>query len=58
MVNPEKKLYVGLELDDAECKIGIINQTNINEIQLLDLEEENSYSIPMVISFSENKKEE
>ena len=57
MVNPEKKLYVGLELDDAECKIGIINQTNINEIQLLDLEEENSYSIPTVISFSENKKE-
>ena len=29
MVNPEKKLFIGLELDDAECKIILKNLVKI-----------------------------
>ena len=57
-INPKKDLYIGLELNDTESKIGIINQ-NLDEIQLINLSENNKecYSIPTIISFSENKKE-
>ena len=57
-INPKKDLYLGLDLNDSESKIGIINQ-DLNEIQLINLSEINNdyYSIPAIISFLENKKE-
>ena len=54
-INPQKELYLGLELADTECRISIMNQEN-NSIELGNLEGD-EYSIPLMISFSENKKE-
>ena len=55
-INPKKALYLGLELSDSECKLCIINQKT-NDIQILNNFEDNDFSIPVIVSFSENKKE-
>ena len=54
-VDPDKEVFIGIELGDSECKIGIVNQ-NTSEIQLVCFEEDR-YSIPTMVSFSQNKKE-
>ena len=56
IINPQKELFLGLELSDSNCKFSLINQ-NPNEIQLINFSEDNNYSIPLIVSFSENKKE-
>ena len=58
IINSNKELYIGLELTNSEIKLGVINK-NKNEINLINFNEdkENHYSIPTIISFSENKKE-
>ena len=56
IINPQKELFLGLELSDSNCKFSLINQ-NPNEIQLINFSEDNNYSIPLTVSFSENKKE-
>ena len=55
IINPTKELYIGLELTDTECIISIINQET-NEMQLYSFDDD-EYSIPLMVSFSENKKE-
>ena len=54
-VDPEKEICIGLELGNAECRIGVVNQ-NTSEIQLVCFEED-KYSIPTLVSFGQNKKE-
>ena len=54
-VDPDKELCLGIELGNSECKVGIVNQ-NTSEIQLVCFEE-NKYSLPTILSFSQNKKE-
>ena len=56
IINPKKELYIGLELSDSESKLGLINQ-NVNDIQLINLNEDNTNNTPIMVSFSENKKE-
>ena len=58
IINQNKELYIGLELNNSEVKIGVINK-NKNEINLINFNEdnENQYSIPTIISFSQKKKE-
>ena len=56
IINPQKELFLGLELSDLNCKLSLINQ-NSNEIQLINYSEDDNYSIPLIVSFSENKKE-
>ena len=55
-INPKKDLYIGLEIGDSECKIAFMNQDNLNEIQIFNFNE-NEYSMPSLISFSDIKKE-
>ena len=60
IIDSNKDLYVGLELGNSECKIGIVNQNNYNDIELFNFNpdnEEDMYSIPSMISF-DNKSNE
>ena len=54
-VDSEKEICIGLELGNSECKVGLVNQ-NTSEIQLVCFKED-KYSIPTLVSFSQNKKE-
>ena len=38
LIDSSKNLYIGLELGNSECNIGIINQNNYNNIELFNLE--------------------
>ena len=52
LIDSNKNLYIGLELGNSECNIGIINQNNYNNIELFNLEnKERENSIPTIISF-------
>ena len=51
-INNDKKIYLGLDLGNVETKVGILK--NYNEIQLMCFSD-NSYSIPTMISFDNNK---
>ena len=60
IIDSNKDLYVGLELGNSECKIGIVNQKNSNDIELFNFNpdnEEDMFSIPSMISF-DNKSNE
>ena len=60
IIDSNKDLHVGLELGNSECKIGIVNQNNYNDIELFSFNpdsEEDMYSIPSMISF-DNKSNE
>ena len=54
-VDPQKELCIGMELGNSDCKIGIVNQ-NTSEIQLVCFDDD-KYSMPTLVSFSQNKKE-
>jgi hypothetical protein len=56
IMNSQKELFLGLELTNSNCKLGFINQ-KLNEIQLINFSEEDNYSSPFIVSFSDNKKE-
>ena len=56
IINPQKELFLGLELTNSNCKLGFINQ-KLDEIQLINFSEEDNYSLPFIVSFSDNKKE-
>ena len=49
-INGNKPLFIGLELGNSQCKIGVINKDNNFEL----FNYNNNYSIPTVISFIEN----
>ena len=54
LVDSSKNLYVGLELGNSECRIGIVNQNNYNNIELFEFDtdnKENRYIMPTIISF-------
>ena len=57
-INLKKELYIGLELNNLECKMALINQNNYDskiDINLINFNNENNiYSIPTLISFDEN----
>jgi molecular chaperone DnaK (HSP70) len=56
-INLQKELYIGLELNNLECKMALINQNNYDskiDINLINFNENNIYSIPTLISFDEN----
>ena len=60
IIDSNKDLYVGLELGNSECKIGMVNQKNYNDIELFNFNQDNEedmYSIPSMISF-DNKSNE
>ena len=52
LINPNEPLCIGLDLDNSECKISFVNQTN-GDIELFCFEKD-QYSIPTIISFNEN----
>ena len=52
-INANKPLFIGLELGNNECKIGVINKNNNYEI----FKYNNNYSIPTIISFIENNSD-
>ena len=54
LVNPNEPLCIGLDLDNMECKISLVNQTN-GDIELFCFDKD-QYSIPTVISFSDNNE--
>ena len=54
LVNPNESLCIGLDLDNMECKISLVNQTN-GDIELFCFDKD-QYSIPTVISFSDNNE--
>ena len=49
-INGNKSLFIGLELGNNECKIGVINEKNNFELFNIN----NNSNIPTVISFIEN----
>ena len=51
LIDPNEPLCMGLDLDNSECKISLVNQTN-GDIELFCFEKE-QYSIPTVISFND-----
>lgn len=53
-INPNEPLCIGLDLDNCECKISLVNQTN-GDIELFCFEKDN-YSIPTIISFNEKNE--
>ena len=50
-INDNKPLFIGFELGNNECKIGVIN--NKNNFELFNYNN-NNYCIPTIISFLEN----
>ena len=66
LIDSTKNLYVGLELGNAECRIGFVNQNNHNKIELFEFNFdnnenkeniENKDSIPTIISFDSKSNE-
>ena len=51
IVNPNEKLCIGLDFDNCECKLSLVNQLN-GDIELFCFDKE-KYSIPTMISFNE-----
>ena len=50
-IDPEKDIYIGFELGNSQCRIGLINQ-NFNEIKLwIHYDDNNDINIPCLISF-------
>ena len=54
-INPYKPLCIGLNLDNSNCKLGIIDQNN-NDIQLICFKKD-SYEIPTIIYLDENDED-
>ena len=54
LINPNEPLCIGLDLDNSECKISLVNQTN-GDIELFCFEKD-QYSIPTMISFNEKNE--
>ena len=55
-------MYIGLELGNGECSIGIVdqNKNNFNNIELFDFDAgggNNQYSIPTIVSFDSKSNE-
>ena len=54
LINPNETLCIGLDLDNSECRISLVNQMN-GDIELFCFEKD-QYSIPTIISFSEKNE--
>ena len=54
LIEPNEPLCIGLELDNSECKIGFVNQTN-GDIELFSFEKD-QYSIPNLICFNDKNE--
>ena len=62
IINAQKELCIGLELNNFECKMALINQNNNEsntfnnkvDINLISFNDNNNYSIPSLISFDGN----
>lgn len=54
LVDPNKPLCIGLDLDNSECKISLVNQTT-GDIELFCFEKD-QYSIPTIISFNDKNE--
>ena len=54
-INPYTDLSLGLELDDLECKLSLLNQTN-NDIELFYFDNENNLSVPTTLFLSPEKE--
>ena len=54
LINPNETLCIGLDLDNSECRISLVNQVN-GDIELFCFEKD-QYSIPTIISFNEKMK--
>ena len=52
IINPDIPLYLGIELNNNNCKLSIFNQNN-KTIELFCFKE-NCYSIPTIISFNDD----
>ena len=60
LIDSSKNLFVGLELGNGESGIGILNQSNYNNIELFNLDIDykgNKKSIPTIISFDSKSNE-
>ena len=57
-IKPNIPLCIGIEINNNDCKLGIINQNeqNSNQIELFCFKN-NSYTIPTIISFNEKSNE-
>ena len=60
-INSQKEIHIGLELNNTECKIALINLNNNNELnsnKKIDIDlisfNENKISVPSMISFDQN----
>ena len=60
-IQPDIPLYIGIELNNNECKLGIIekNEENNKKMESIDLFcfKDNSYSIPTIITLNEKTDE-
>ena len=54
LIDPNIPLCIGLELDNSNCKLSLVNQTN-GEIELFCFGKE-QYSIPSIISFNDKNE--
>ena len=54
LINPNETLCIGLDLDNSECRISLVNQVN-GDIELFCFEKD-QYSIPTIISFNEKNE--
>ena len=54
LIDPNKPLCIGLDLDNSECKISLVNQTT-GDIELFCFEKD-QYSIPTIISFNDKNE--
>ena len=54
LIDPNEPLCIGLDLDNSECKISLVNQTN-GDIELFCFEKE-QYNIPTIISFNDKNE--
>ena len=60
-INSQKEIHIGLELNNTECKIALINLNNNNDLnsnKKIDIDlisfNENKISVPSMISFDQN----
>ena len=53
-IDLNEPLCIGLHLDNSECKISLVNQTN-GDIELFCFEKD-QYNIPTIISFNDNNE--
>ena len=54
-INPNKPLYIGVNLDNLNCQIGLMDQ-NTNDIQLICFKKD-IYNIPTLIYLDEKKED-